>query len=237
MKLNTKTFLSALALLSTINHGLSASPLGTAFTYQGKLSSGANAANGVYDFNFALFNAVSGGAQQGAGFSTNAVPVANGLFTVTLDFGASFLTGEARFLEIGVRTNGSGTFRTLPVRQPLMPAPQALWAQNAGTAAAGAVSANSLNTPGSPVPGQILTYNGSQLAWMSLSGTGPAWGLTGNSGTAAGASFLGTTDNQALELKVNAQRALRLEPTTNGAPNLLVGTRATRSVREPMARR
>ncbi len=48
------------------------------------------------------------------------------------------------------------------------------------------------------------------------------WKLGGNSGTTAGTSFLGTTDNQPLELKVKNTRALRIEPTTNG-PNLIGG--------------
>ena len=38
------------------------------------------------------------------------VPVTNGLFTVTLDFGTSVFTGPARWLEIGVRTNGGGSY-------------------------------------------------------------------------------------------------------------------------------
>ena len=53
-----------------------------------------------------------------------------------------------------------------------------------------------------------------------------AWSLTGNAGTTPGANFLGTTDNQALELKVNGQRALRLEPATSGSafgPNVIAG--------------
>jgi hypothetical protein len=54
---------------------------------------------------------------------------------------------------------------------------------------------------------------------VSLTG---AWGLSGNAGTVPGTDFLGTTDNQALELKVNGQRALRLEPKT-GSPNLIGG--------------
>ncbi|MBI3852845.1 MAG: hypothetical protein HY298_21530 [Verrucomicrobia bacterium] len=49
------------------------------------------------------------------------------------------------------------------------------------------------------------------------------WKLNGNSGTTPGTSFLGTTDNQPLELKVNSTRALRIEPNTNGAPNLIGG--------------
>jgi Chaperone of endosialidase len=53
---------------------------------------------------------------------------------------------------------------------------------------------------------------------VSLTG---AWSLTGNSGTAPGTDFLGTTDNTALVLKVNGQRALRIEPT--GIPSLIGG--------------
>ena len=41
--------------------------------------------------------------------------------------------------------------------------------------------------------------------------SGSFWKLGGNSGTTAGTDFLGTTDDQPLELKVNNVRALRLE--------------------------
>jgi hypothetical protein len=51
------------------------------------------------------------------------------------------------------------------------------------------------------------------------------WSLTGNAGTTPGTQFLGTTDNQALEVKVNGARALRVEPTT-GAANLVGGLAA-----------
>ncbi|MCL6650558.1 MAG: hypothetical protein K6U89_19855, partial [Chloroflexi bacterium] len=59
--------------------------------------------------------------------------------------------------------------------------------------------------------------------------TGSAWGCEnvwfwgGNAGTSAGTNFLGTTDAQALELKVNSQRALRLEPSS-GSPNVVGGS-------------
>ncbi len=53
--------------------------------------------------------------------------------------------------------------------------------------------------------------------------TGDGWALNGNAGTTPGTNFLGTTDAQALELKVNGQRALRLEP--NGPrPNVIGGS-------------
>jgi hypothetical protein len=48
------------------------------------------------------------------------------------------------------------------------------------------------------------------------------WSLSGNAGTSAGANFLGTTDNQPLELKVNNSRALRLEPAPN-VVNVIAG--------------
>jgi hypothetical protein len=40
----------------------------------------------------------------------------------------------------------------------------------------------------------------------------------------AGADFVGTTDNQPLEFKVNDTRALRLEPNMYGAPNVIGGS-------------
>src|SRR5262249_27373721 len=50
------------------------------------------------------------------------------------------------------------------------------------------------------------------------------WRTNGNAGTSpANGSFLGTSDNQPLELRVNGLRALRLEPTSSGAPNVIAG--------------
>jgi hypothetical protein len=53
-------------------------------------------------------------------------------------------------------------------------------------------------------------------------GATDAWSRGGNAGTTAGTDFLGTTDDEALELKVNDTRALRLEPTAT-SPNLIGG--------------
>ncbi len=58
---------------------------------------------------------------------------------------------------------------------------------------------------------------------LTIANTAPAsWRLAGNAGTTPGTNFLGTTDNQALELKVSGARAFRLEPTL-GAPNVIGG--------------
>lgn len=54
------------------------------------------------------------------------------------------------------------------------------------------------------------------------------WALGGNAGTNPATDFLGTTDNQALELRVNDARALRLQPAAdaggNPYPNLIGGS-------------
>ena len=62
---------------------------GSAFTYQGRLSSNGNPVNGVFDLRFALYDSPSNTTGLVSGPVTNsAVPVAGGLFATTLDFGA-----------------------------------------------------------------------------------------------------------------------------------------------------
>jgi hypothetical protein len=48
------------------------------------------------------------------------------------------------------------------------------------------------------------------------------WRVSGNAGTTSGTHFLGTTDGQPLEIKVNGLRALRLEPSVT-SPNVIAG--------------
>ncbi len=224
-----------LLLLSTLNSQLAtAHAQGTAFTYQGRLNDGANPANGIYDLRFAIYDAVSAGVQQGSLLTNSATAVSNGLFTVTLDFGNQF-PGTARWLEIAVRTNGGGAFNTLTPRQALTPTPYAIFAGGANAAGlTGNIPATSINgTYGSAVSfnNGANSFNGSfygQFFGSSFvggnfvgsfigSGAGLAdvWHTGGNLGTTAGVNFLGTTDNQPLQLHVNSTRALRLEPTLN----------------------
>jgi FtsZ-binding cell division protein ZapB len=101
--------------------------VGTAFTYQGRLTDGGSPANGEYDFRFTLYDAATAGNQVGSWVSKENVTVTDGLFTVELDFGSGIFTGEARYLEIGVRPGDSGAVHTtLSPRQELTPAPYAL---------------------------------------------------------------------------------------------------------------
>lgn len=73
---------------------------------------------------------------------------------------------------------------------------------------------------------QVAKWDGTAWACAndeSGTGTADSWKLTGNAGTSAGTNFLGTTDIQPLELKVNGTRALRIEPGSV-APNLIGGS-------------
>ncbi len=100
--------------------------MGMAFTYQGRLTDGGSLADGTYDFQFRLYDAASGGALVASANRGN-VTVTDGLFTVELDFGSGAFTGDARWLEIGVRPGTStGAYTTLSPRQELTPAPYAL---------------------------------------------------------------------------------------------------------------
>jgi hypothetical protein len=106
--------------------------VGTGFTYQGFLKDGGSPANGMYDFEFFLFDADGGGNQIGATVTVNDHSVVDGLFTVTLDFGAEPFAGGARWLEISVRPGAStGAYTTLVPRQALSPAPYATYAEHA----------------------------------------------------------------------------------------------------------
>src|SRR5580765_5217153 len=171
---------------------------GTAFTYQGRLVNSGAPANGSYDLSFSLFNAESNGVAVDAGpIAQAATPVNNGLFTVVLDFGPGVFNGAGYWLEISVRTNGSGPFTTLAPRQPILASPYAIMAGSAsnllGTVAASQLSgtipsgdlsgtygnALNLNNSGNSFAGDgsgLLNLNASQLT----SGTVPSARLPGN---------------------------------------------------------
>lgn len=123
--------LAALALVvvaQTTRTPTTPASVGTTFTYQGMLTDNTQPANGTYDLQFTLYDAVSGGQQMGNIVTLNDKPISNGLFTAELDFGPVF-TGEPRYLEIAAR-DGSSTdeHETLTPRQPIQPAPYAMHA-------------------------------------------------------------------------------------------------------------
>lgn len=106
----------------------SAGAQGTSFTYAGFLKDQGAPANGNYDLQFAVFDAVTGGTQQGATVVSNAFAISNGLFTVTLDPGTGVFSGAARWLNIAVRPAGGDGFTNLVPRQQLTATPYAITA-------------------------------------------------------------------------------------------------------------
>jgi len=105
----------------------------TAFTYQGRLTDGGTPANGTYDLQFKLYDAVTDGNLQGSPntVTKSGVPVTNGMFTLQLDFGAGAFPGADRFLDIGVKKPTDSSYSPLTPRQPLSSTPYAIKSLNA----------------------------------------------------------------------------------------------------------
>src|ERR1017187_8897795 len=127
MKANLHSLFILLALLVGVNQ--TAAQDSTAFTYQGQLQDGGTNANGIYTMIFKLYDSSSGGNQISSAVTTSPT-LANGLFTVNLDFGANAFIGYARWLDITI-TNG-GMTQTLSPRVQVLPAPYAQFAAAAG---------------------------------------------------------------------------------------------------------
>lgn len=121
-----KSTLPALFLLLAVLFMASHGHAQTAFTYQGQLREGSTNANGAYTMIFALYDAVSGGNQIG-GSLTNTPTLANGLFSVALDFGAGAFNGGARWLGITIQ-KGISPAETLSPRELITAVPYALYA-------------------------------------------------------------------------------------------------------------
>jgi hypothetical protein len=102
--------------------------LGTAFTYQGRLSDAGGPVNSTCNFTFDLYDAAGGGTSLGTDTASGG-PVSDGYFGVGLDYGAGVFGGQARWLEISLDCGSGAT--TLSPRQPLTAAPYALYALGA----------------------------------------------------------------------------------------------------------
>ncbi len=113
-----------------------AEAMGTAFTYQGRLSDANSPADDLYDFEFEVYDALDGGSQQGSTVSKDDIDIIDSYFTVELDFGGAVFTGDARWLQVAVRPGASSDpcdFVTLSPRQEVTPTPYAIYAENAGS--------------------------------------------------------------------------------------------------------
>ena len=121
----------------------------TAFSYQGRLTDGGAPANGLYDFTLSARDALTSGNLVGSALIFADVPVTNGVFVLYPDFGAGVLTGQPRWLEVGVRIGAStGAYTPLNPRQPILATPLANVANTVLSLPAGVVGGAQL-APGS----------------------------------------------------------------------------------------
>src|SRR3989475_8223444 len=213
----------------------------TSFTYQGRLTDGGTPANGNYDLQFALFDSLSGGAQVGSTQTINTVPVSNGVFTVSLDFGANAFTGASRFLEISARPTG-GSFTLLTPRQQVTSTPYAIRSANASSAdtatnatnATNATTATNATQLGGIAASQYVQTNDSRLSDARPPTPGSSnyiqnttspqastnFNISGN-GTAGG-TISGNVLNAVTQFNLNGSRIL----SNPGSNNLFVGVSA-----------
>jgi hypothetical protein len=241
-----------LVISSLFLSSVSAATFESITTYAGRLTESGAPANGTVPMVFTLYDAANGGTSVSSSIPFD-VPVSNGLFSVDLDFGGPVYNGDARWLQIEI--NGTllaprqrvsptayavyaATANTLPggaVTSSLL----AVNAVGSSNLAAGAVTSSRI------ADGQVVrslngyfdnvalsagvniainpTGNGLEI---SAPGGSSGWGLAGNS-TLAG-NFLGTTNNQPLEVRVKNLTALRLipgtdQPNLSGGPNIVAG--------------
>ncbi len=188
--------------------GPQASPLGTGFTYQGRLVKNDAPVDGVTcTFTFDLYDAANGGTPLET--DSEDAELSDGYFTVVLDFGGDAFTGEARWLEAAVQCPGDGSAVPLDdQRVPLNAAPHAHTLRPGATVSGSATG---------PHPGEaVLNVQNNDLssgraAIFGISGSAPSgypneavgvrgeatdgWGVVGRSMNKIGVYGFSSGDN------------------------------------------
>jgi len=143
----------------------------TAFNFQGRLSDGANPANGNFELQFALFDSAAGGIQISSTVTRPSVAVTNGIFSTQLDFSATAFSGAARFIEIGVRPTGTtNPFTILTPRQQVLSSPYSIKAKNSDQL--GGIDANQYVTTATVGSSFIRNGTTAQTGNFNLTGNG-----------------------------------------------------------------
>jgi hypothetical protein len=124
-------FLALTAGLALAQGPRTQAPLGSSFTYQGRLTdTEGRPINDTCDFRFSLWDDATSGSQTGSTLDLADTDLQGGLFTLQLDFGSVF-DGTALWLRVEVKCSGDDAYATLDPRQPLTAAPYTLHAVDA----------------------------------------------------------------------------------------------------------
>jgi hypothetical protein len=131
---------------------------GPVLPYQGRLDHSGKPMTGVYNLQFSLYDAPSGGTQFWSD-TFNGVNVVAGAFSVKLGSGVAIdpnvLRGRTLYVAIAVEGPGETSFTTLAGRQQLLTTPYA-----AGSQQDFAVSGNLAVSTGRPDGGAVFTVTG-----------------------------------------------------------------------------
>jgi hypothetical protein len=172
----------ALGLVLCLTIAGKAAPMGTAWTYQGRLIDANFPADGLYDFLFALFDGPEGPGELGALVIHN-LDVIDGYFTVELDFGSDVFDGSERWLQIEIRPGeleDPNVYTLLNPRQKITPMPYALQTRGIFVNSAGQVGIGTKNPQVRLSLGAEIPPNPRKLAiWDGIEdfyGLGADWG-------------------------------------------------------------
>ncbi len=166
-----------------------------------------NPAEGEFDYQLTFFDQTAGGVLLQS--SSGSVTVTEeGIFQIVYTPGVSLLFADQVWYELAIDTenNGIGGEDLFPGRTQLHSVPftlRALFADNAAF----------LNER--PATDYVLQEELTNVSSM-------AWSLGGNPLAATAGAFLGTTVESSVEIRVNNERALLIQPTLDG-PNLIAG--------------
>jgi len=216
--------------------------------YQGKLMDGTNLVNGDINISFRLYDAPTGGAFPYCEDS-GTVSVVDGVYSAFIgdDVVWGSLDNALIQTQVWIEVVIDGTNIMSPREQLVSVG----YARYAAGLPANAVKSHMIDSGqiynyhihGGEITGDKIgsgTISNANLATGSVTsdtledGTIAAvdvdtasfsntfWKTDGNAGTVAGRDFIGTTDNQPLELYANGERILQLAPNTN-SPSLIGG--------------
>lgn len=166
-------------------------PLTTAFTYQGALNRDGSPVTGTCDLRFTLFDAATGGTQRGLPQTLPGVAVADGLFTVDIDFDDVF-RGDRLWLETAVQCTGDPGMTVLSPRQALNGAPYAQ-SLRPGAEVRGSIAGPALKLANPGYPNGVGLHAEGFVAGIQASGTAYGMSATSLTGISIVGSHEGTT--------------------------------------------